>query len=108
MLVELNVFSGRPNPRWKLDDLSSRELRQLENRLHATGEAPVDPPGLGYRGFVYADNAGRRLAYHGFVRKSRGIFADPSLSIERFLLDHIPAEFAPLRARILSELALLK
>lgn len=103
MRVELDVFSGRPNPRWRLDARSSRELRQLEDRLTASTSAPADPPALGYRGFSYADAAGRRRAYHGYVRTPRAVMADPLFSIERFLLDQLPAEFAPLRTRIASE-----
>ena len=104
MLVELDVFSGRPNPRWELDEPSSRQLRQLEGRLTTSRDAAPEPPGLGYRGFVYSD-AGRRVrAYRGYVRTPRALLADPTFSIEKHLLDQLPAEFAEWRNRIAAEL----
>jgi hypothetical protein len=51
--VELDVFSGRPNPTWLLSTHQERELRRRLGRL-APGGAPA-PITLGYRGFlVYA------------------------------------------------------
>lgn len=104
MLVELDIFSGRPNPRWQLDVRGSNELLQLEAHLTTTTALPTYPPGLGYRGFSYADETVSGLAYHGFVKTPRGVLADPSFSIELFLLAQLPAEFAQLRTRIASEL----
>lgn len=48
--VMLDIFSGRPNPRWTLSD---EQVNDLQARLRALPEArPVVPPGLGYRGFI--------------------------------------------------------
>jgi hypothetical protein len=104
MLVELDVFSGRPNPRWELDEQSSQQLRQLEARLTSTSQTAVEPPGLGYRGFVHSDGGGQVRAYRGLVRTPREVLADPSFSVEKFLLDRLPAEYAEMRARIAEEL----
>lgn len=104
MLVELDVFSGRPNPRWELDEQSSQQLRQLEERLTSARQAPVEPPGLGYRGFVHSDGSGQVRAYRGYVRTPREVLADPTFSVEKFLLDRLPAEYAELRASIAAEL----
>ena len=103
MLVELDIFSGRPNPRWKLDEPSAEALRQLVVRLAATAESPPEPPGLGYRGFVFEDATGQSRAYKGFVIRSDLVQADPSSSIERFLLDGLPAELQELRRRVALE-----
>ncbi len=50
MRVELNIFSGRPNPSW---ELSEEEASELAKRL--AGLTPTNQPhrvgGLGYRGF---------------------------------------------------------
>ncbi len=51
--VTLDVFSGRPNPSWTLDD---EEASQLLDRIHAIEQrTPLKVPGaagqLGYRGF---------------------------------------------------------
>ena len=104
MLVELDVFSGRPNPRWELDEQSSQQLRQVEARLTSTRQAPVEPPGLGYRGFLYSDEGSQLRAYRGYLRTSREVLADPTFSVEKFLLDRLPAEYAEMRARIAAEL----
>jgi hypothetical protein len=53
--VELDIFSGMPNPRWIL---SSREERELTERVEADTSQlsdvtyPDEPLGLGYRGFI--------------------------------------------------------
>ena len=104
MLVELDVFSGRPNPRWELDEERTRELRQLESRLIPARQAAPEPPGLGYRGFVYADAGGQVRAYRGYVKTARTVLADPSLSVEKYLLNQLPAEHAELRTRLAAEL----
>jgi hypothetical protein len=104
MLVELDVFSGRPNPRWELDEPAIRQLRQLEGRLTASREPAPEPPGLGYRGFVYSDASGRVRVYRGYVRTPRAVLADHTFSIEMFLLDQLPAEFAEMRNWIGAEL----
>ena len=90
------MFSGRPNPRWELDEESADALRRLVAGLAATGRPPAAPPGLGYRGFVFD---GWR-AWSGSVVRDGETLADPSLSVERFLADHLPAELQDLRLRI--------
>ena len=57
-LVELDVFSGRPNPSWPLTPDESRELLARMDRLEPDG--PEQRPVLGYRGFiVYRTGRGR-------------------------------------------------
>ncbi|HJU72626.1 MAG TPA: hypothetical protein VJ717_02695 [Gemmatimonadaceae bacterium] len=102
-VVELDVFSGRPNPRWELDGAASQRLRQLQGDLTSGGPA-LEPAGLGYRGFVYGDGRGQVRAYRGYVTTPRGVLADPSHSIEQFLLNELPAEYAAIRETILAEI----
>jgi len=104
MLVELDVFSGRPNPRWELDEQRSQELRQLERRLTPAGQAAPEPPGLGYRGFVYSDASGQVRAYRGYVKTPRTVLADPSFSVEQYLRNQLPAEYAELHNWLAAEL----
>jgi len=104
MLVELDVFSGRPNPRWELDEQRFQELRQLESRLIPARQAAPEPPGLGYRGFVYSDASGEVRAYRGYVKTPRTVLADPSLSVEKYLLNQMPSEYAELRNWLAAEL----
>ncbi len=54
--VELDIFSGRPNPHWTLgseqaDKLQS-QLRELVPVRELVPTELPEPPGLGYRGFV--------------------------------------------------------
>ncbi|MBV9883167.1 MAG: hypothetical protein JO276_09175 [Sphingomonadaceae bacterium] len=105
MLVELDIFSGRPNPRWELDERDRAELQRLQAALAPARGAPPEPPGLGYKGFSYGDASGHCRAFQGHVECPDGPLADPSFSVERFLLDRLPAEFAPLRDRIAASLA---
>lgn len=44
-------------------------------------------------------------AYHGYLRTPRAVYADPSMTVEKFLLQHLPKELEPLRARIAPELS---
>ena len=48
--VELDVFSGRANPTWRLSADEAAELSARVERLTAGGE-PVREGALGYRGF---------------------------------------------------------
>jgi hypothetical protein len=54
--VELDIFSGRPNPQWELPPEEADRLRSQLRELAPIMElAPADlqePPSLGYRGFV--------------------------------------------------------
>jgi hypothetical protein len=50
-MVMLDVYSGRPNPTWILDDQQAKELQQKIGRARAAprgGSLPL----LGYRGFI--------------------------------------------------------
>ena len=63
MRVELDLFSGRPNPIWTLSQVEAESVRDT---LAALPEAPGDTPatysGLGYRGFRVTDSdTGRSL-----------------------------------------------
>jgi hypothetical protein len=103
VLAELDIFSGRPNPRFELDEQSSEALRQLVTRLTPATDSPPEPPGLGYRGFLLTEETDQSRAYGGYVIRPDGVYADPTSSVERFLLDRIPPEFQELRQRITIE-----
>lgn len=105
MLVELDAFSGRPNPRWELDEQGSRELRLLEKRLTPVDGPAPEPPGLGYRGYVYSNDSGQVRAYRGFVTTCRAVLADPSRTVERYLTGQLPADHGEIRDWIAAEIA---
>jgi hypothetical protein len=104
MLVELDIFSGRPNPRWQLEEPAVRRLCELHGRLDPATDSPAEPPGLGYRGFVYTIDESAWRALKGFVVGPDRALADPDRDIERLLAEHLPAEYRELRARIDAEL----
>lgn len=104
MLVELDVFSGRPNPHWQLDEQHREELLRLQGHLTPASQTAPEPPGLGYRGFVYSDRGGQVRAYRGHVVTARGMLEDPTFTIERYLLEHTPAEYREVARRVATEL----
>ena len=57
--VELDVFSGRPNPRWPLTPEEAEDLSARISRLAPVSGTRDVPTGLGYRGFnVYSATTG--------------------------------------------------
>lgn len=101
--VELDIFSGRPNPRWALDGPAAERLRELHARLRLFEGSPPEPPGLGYRGFVYEFDGASWRAYAGYITRSDGMTATEP-SVERYLLGVLPSPYGDLRPRIEAEL----
>jgi len=98
--VELDVFSGLPNPTWVLSLSQTADLTSTISRLkpaEATGQRPDD---LGYRGFIVQLAAGSAAAaqtiraHHGIVEvadsSATAVYLDPDRQIERFLLATAP------------------
>jgi hypothetical protein len=95
--VELDAFSGRPNPRW---ELTSTDTADFVKRLRGLPPAQLQAEafeGLGYRGFIIrADrepvNGYEEIRlYRGIVITKRGnhedAFNDADRALERWLLD---------------------
>jgi hypothetical protein len=53
--IELDVFSGRPNPSWVIEDKEAEELSKLLQNLPISPK-PIPVGELGYRGFVVTIN----------------------------------------------------
>ena len=51
MQIELDVFSGRPNPTWSLNDEQARKYLARFKALKISESKRVPYDGLGYRGF---------------------------------------------------------
>ena len=95
--VYLDVFSGLPNPYWKLSDAEYRELLGMVNQLRS---GPLEPEyeraEWGYKGMVIK-SPGRPtiriiagvLARAGYItiKNRRGILVDAARSIEPWLLE---------------------
>lgn len=104
VVIELDVFSGRPNPRWELDERSVRRLVDIHRQLTAIVRPSAEPPGLGYRGFRYVVDDVAWRAWNATVLGGGLALADPDRSVERLLLDRLPAEYDELRARLATDI----
>lgn len=62
--VDLDVWSGRPNPTWTLTPEEEVELAKHLRDLEGIEKA-VEPPALGYRGFVLSSPGRRLRVYRG-------------------------------------------
>ena len=67
--VEVDVFSGRPNPRWTLGADRARELLDLLRDLEPAERR--EPPGLGYRGFLLTTPGAKTRVFGGAVSMMR-------------------------------------
>jgi hypothetical protein len=90
--IELDVFSGQPNPTWNLSQSQCAEIEQHIDQLPETaGESLQSPPTLGYRGLIihYENQQAVRepiRIYRGIVQSERLQLRDPDRKLERWLL----------------------
>ena len=93
--IELDVFSGRPNPSWELTASESGELlKQLSPLPEADKTQAPFYDGLGYRGFIIsvpgADTANSSPAiiriFKGTVLMNDQLFSDRN-SVEKKLIE---------------------
>lgn len=92
--VELDIFSGMPNPEWTL---SEKQAKTLLDRLSALPPAEECPRAgnLGYRGLIVRIRRESRLDMHVYIYNgcveversgSSAFFADPNRGLERYLV----------------------
>jgi len=94
--VELDIFSGVPNPTWMLTFSEASDLTSRISRLDPTEEKGQRPENLGYRGFIVQTIAASSStvqtirAYHGIVEvvdsTKTAYYLDPQRQIELWLL----------------------
>ena len=92
--IELDIFSGRPNPTWDLSAADTATLTGIIGSLPPS--SPVDlPTPLGYRGFLVSVSEPElrpvvtMRAYQGVVEYQgyeTRYYADPDKQVERWLL----------------------
>lgn len=101
-IVELDVFSGQPNPRWSLTAEESTMLDQLVAQL-PTGSQQSLPNSLGYRGFIVtvANTVEPLFRVHGslVIKTKDGVtiyYRDDHSRVEKWLIlqgrQHLPAD----------------
>ncbi|MBM3502107.1 MAG: hypothetical protein FJX74_25930 [Armatimonadetes bacterium] len=97
--MELDVFSGRPNPAWTLTHAESEELAALLQGLAASDPSPAVYEGLGYRGLLVRPLGGPGLRIvRGAVREDLEggrTWHDPDRHIERLLIEKARAQVTP-------------
>lgn len=106
-LIEVDVFSGLPNPSWTTDAEETAELDQLLAALEPATSAQVHN-GLGYRGFLVMPTKpglqrllriqGQQVAVEDHGVKQ--FFRDPESRVERWLIaqsaQHLSADIIDL------------
>lgn len=97
MVVELDVFSGLPNPRWTVD---AGDFWTFLDSL-PPGDPP-EPPGLGFRGFVCGDGERWCRVYGDRVDGDRGPRTDPRREAERRLTATLPPDLPPELRRLVT------
>ena len=94
--VELDVFSGRPNPSWVLGPAEAAALQQLVHAQDAVAPPPAPPPGLGYRGFVVTLGSGSAREVlrirGGSIERQGQSYRDPGRTVEKYLIQTMPDE----------------
>ena len=102
MDVEVDLYSGRPNPRARLDPAVAAELVRRIGTLSAAGGAGAPREGLGYRGLrIEGDPSFAEIFVSGgqvLVREHAGRerrLADPGRALERWLADAVGPALDP-------------
>lgn len=93
-IVTLNIFSGRPNPRWFLEDDAVSELRDRIYRKPTLISAAPNPGDLGYSGLeIRFDNGADPIFILGGVVQTPGgspNLVDDGREIEKFIVNTMP------------------
>jgi hypothetical protein len=94
--IELDIFSGRPNPWWTVrPDDQAKLVTLLRDDL--VGKARSDAvPSLGYRGFIVrftSDHSEIHIhVFDGSIEFDGKSYRDKERAIERFIISTMPRE----------------
>jgi len=89
--VELDIFSGNPNPRWTLSDKEANDLLDRVMADRSLASPPKHVGGLGYRGFIVRADDPR---WNRVKLPSKFYVSANSILTERALLNSAGAERA--------------
>ncbi len=100
-IVRVLIFSGRPDPTWKIEEPTMKALEKIWVSLVTMREEPQSTPPLGYRGcLVICDSAVEWLAYKNWImRKSRNMTEsryDKDRKFEKLVISSAPKGLVPL------------
>lgn len=108
IVVEIDIFSGRPNPSWRLRPAERARLFALLRAAKETSAASTAPPGLGYRGLVVRIETGGHTELvrigDGTITANGAHYRDDGRAVEAFLLGSMPAELKAQLAAVLPKL----
>jgi hypothetical protein len=100
--VEVDMFSGRPNPQWEATEDEAARITASFEVLSDAADEPAIHDRLGYRGFVITCADGQTVRVQGTAvvvgaePASRHAKSDPDRVLERTLLDiaqqHLPPQ----------------
>lgn len=94
------VFSGRPDPTWKIEKSALQALEQIwESTVPTQKEVPFTPP-LGYRGcIIKCDSESEWFVYKNVVTLKKGSITesreDRYRKFEEFVLSSAPEGLLP-------------
>ena len=95
VIVEIDVYSGRPNPTWVLRHKESVWILRQIRRLPSV-DASTSVPGLGFRGFVLHVQSAKReevfRVHDCIIQTGEKLCIDRDGTIERKLLAAIPSD----------------
>jgi hypothetical protein len=94
MRVELDIFSGRPNPICEMTATQNEAFTAILSEMPVhSGQVPLND-GLGYRGFIIRESEDFEIAvaYKGYVSVKRGhqthALGSGERALERWLLEN--------------------
>jgi hypothetical protein len=91
--VELDIFSGNPNPRWTLTPKEENELVARVMAEPSLTSPPKTAGGLGYRGFtIYADNKSKNVFEKSGLPSMFYIESKESVDTQLALINSLEAE----------------
>lgn len=111
MEIEVDIFSGRPNPRWTVTCEEAEEFLSLFQALPAASSAADIDDGLGYSGLIITEPGNRSRYDEIRVAQGRVVardddqlrqFLDPGRKLEQWLLQTGQGQIDPELYRLIT------
>jgi hypothetical protein len=93
--IEVDMFSGRPNPELELRGSQARHLQQLIEKKRQPLSSVEAADQLGFRGFIVKPEGAGREAYRvkdEVVQIGGRAFRDPNRDTQTYILSILPQE----------------